>query len=93
MLSYLNDCSSEYSAISISVHDVSNGLKHVKLCKSCGVDGLSDEHFIYNGIYVKLYLSNLFTSFISHGYLPDGFMKSTIIPLIKNKTMFVSKTE
>ena len=28
-LSYLNDCSSDYSAISISVDDVSNGLKHV----------------------------------------------------------------
>ena len=86
VLSYLNDCSSEYSAISISVDDVINGLKLVKLCKSCGVDGLSAEHFIYAGKYVKVYLSILFTSFISHGYLPDGFMKSVIIPLIKNKT-------
>ena len=86
MLSYLNDCSSEYSAISISVDDVSNGLKLVKIGKSCGVDGLSAEHFIYAGNYVKVYLSILFTSFISHGYLPDGFMKAAIIPLIKNKT-------
>ena len=86
VLSHLNDCSSEYSALSISVDDVSNGLKLVKLGKSCGVDGLSAEHFIYAGNYVKVYLSILFTSFISHGYLPDGFMKSAIIPLIKNKT-------
>ena len=35
MLFYLNDCSSEYSAISISVDDFS--LKHVKLSKSCSV--------------------------------------------------------
>ena len=41
---------------------------------------------IYAGNYVKVYLSILFTSFISHGYLPDGCMKSAIIPLIKNKT-------
>ena len=34
VLSYLNDCSSEYSAISISFDDVNNGLKHVKLDKS-----------------------------------------------------------
>ena len=46
VLSYLNDCSSEYSVISISVDDVSNGLKLVKLGKSCGADGLSAEHFI-----------------------------------------------
>ena len=57
-------------------------VKLVKLGKSCGVDGLSAEHFMYAGNYVKAYLSILFTSFISHGYLPDGFMKSAIIPLI-----------
>ena len=34
VMCYLNDCSSEYSAIIISVVDVSNGLKHVKLGKS-----------------------------------------------------------
>ena len=69
VLSYFNDCSSEYSAISISVDDVSNGLKLVKLGKSCGVDGLSAEHYIYAGNYVKVYLSILFTPFISHDYL------------------------
>ena len=56
------------------------------LLLSCGVDGLSAEHCMYAGNYVKVYLSISFTSFISHGYLPDGFMKSAIIPLIKNKT-------
>ena len=86
VLFYLNDCSNEYSVISISVDNVSNGIKHVKLVKSCGVDGLSAEHFIYAGNYVKVYLSILFTSFISHGYLPNSFMKSAIIHLIKNKT-------
>ena len=86
MLSYINDCSSEYSVIGNSVDDVSNGLKLVKLGRSCGVDGLSAELFIYACNYVKAYLSILFTFFISHGYLPDGFMKSAIIPLIKNET-------
>ena len=56
------------------------------LNKSCGVDGLSAEHFIYAGDYVKVYLSILFTYFISHGYVPNSFMKSAIIPLMKNKT-------
>ena len=86
MLFYLNDCSSEYSAISISVDDVSNSIKHVKLGKSCGADGLSAQHFIYAGNYVKVYLSILFNYFIIHCHLTDGFMKSAIIPLIMNKT-------
>ena len=46
VLSYLNDCSSEYSAISISVDDVSNGLKLVKLGKSCGLDGQLNTLFM-----------------------------------------------
>ena len=41
-------------------------------------------------ICAERYLSIVFTSFISQGYLPDGLMKSAIIPmiklLIKNKT-------
>ena len=44
VLSSLNDCSSEYSAISISFDDVNYGLKLVKPGKSCGVDGPSAEH-------------------------------------------------
>ena len=57
-------CSSEYSAISISVDDVSNGPNLVKLGKSCGVDGLSTEHFIYAGNYVKyIYLFYLLLLF------------------------------
>ena len=87
VLSYLNDCSSEYSAISISVDDVSNGLKLVKLGKSCGVDGLSAQHFIYAGNYVKVYNIYLFyLLLLFHMVTPDGFMKSSaIIPLIKIK--------
>ena len=28
----------------------------------------------------------LFTSFITHGYLPADFMKTALVPIIKNKT-------
>ena len=28
----------------------------------------------------------MFTSCLTHGYLPDGLMRTIIIPLIKNKT-------
>ena len=35
---------------------------------------------------ICVYLSMLYTSMLSHGYLPEEFMKSFIVPLIKNKT-------
>ena len=33
-----------------------------------------------------VFLSILFNSFISHGYLPKDFMKTALIPIVKNKT-------
>ena len=35
---------------------------------------------------MHVYLSLLFNCFISHGYLPRDFMKTAIVPIIKNKT-------
>ena len=50
------------------------------------MDVLVAEHFIYAGNFTKVYLSILFTSFISHGHLPDSFMNSAIVSPIKNTT-------
>ena len=54
--------------------------------KACGVDGLAAEHFIYADERIHVILSILFNCFISHGYLPSEFMKTAIVPIIKNKT-------
>ena len=35
---------------------------------------------------IHVILSILFNCFISHGYLPSEFMKTAIVPIIKNKT-------
>ena len=51
-----------------------------------GVDRLAAEHFIYAHDIVYPILSNLFTSFITHGYLPADFMKTALVPIIRNKT-------
>ena len=45
------------------------------LGKSCGIDGLADEHLKYASNCANVCLSILFSSFISHGYLPDSLMK------------------
>lgn len=44
------------------------------------------EAFIYGGQRLKLYLSILFNLFFVHGYVPDVFCQSTIIPLVKCKS-------
>ena len=66
--------------------DILNALKNAKTGKACGVDRLAAEHFIYADAIVHIHLSLLFNYFISYGYLPRDFMKTAIVPIIKNKS-------
>ena len=66
--------------------DIFNALKNAKTGKACGVDGLAAEHFIYADAIIHVHLSLLFNCFITHGYLPRDFMKTAIVPIIKNKS-------
>ena len=76
----------ENESIEIRPLDIVNELKSVNKGKACGVDGLAAEHFIYADERIHVILSILFNCFISHGYLPSEFMKTAIVPIIKNKT-------
>ena len=76
----------ENKSIEIRPLDIVNALKSVNKGKACGVDGLAAEHFIYADERIHVILSILFNCFISHRYLPSEFMKTAIVPIIKNKT-------
>ena len=47
---------------------------------------MSADHFLYAHDILHVFLSLLFTSFITHGHLPSNFMKTALVPIIKNKT-------
>ena len=70
--------------------DIFNALKNTKTGKACGVDGLAAEHFIYANLTIHAYLSLLVNCFILHGYLLRDFMKTAIVPIIKNNTGYSS---
>ena len=42
--------------------------------------------YIFAHSRIHVLLSLLFSAFITHGYLPNMFMKTAIVPIIKNKT-------
>ena len=65
---------------------VTNAIDKLKCGKACGNDGLSAEHFIHSDRRITILLSIFYNRVISHGHLPDDFMKTIIIPLIKNKS-------
>ena len=57
----------------------------IKIDKFSGVDGISAEHFVLAHSHIHVSLSLLFSAFIKHGYMPNMFMKTAIVPIIKNK--------
>ena len=77
---------SNSSQITFTPIDILNAFKSLNIRKACGVDGVSAEHFLYAHDILHVFLSLLFTSFITHGHLPCNFMKIALVPIIKNKT-------
>ena len=74
------------SSINITPFNMLDALKSIKCGKSSGVDFISAEHFVFAHSRIHVLLSLLFSAFITHGHLPNMFMKTVIVPIIKNKT-------
>ena len=74
------------NSITITPFDILDVLKNIKCGKSSGIDGISAEHFVFDHSRIHILLSLLFSTFITHGYLPGMFMKTATVPIIKNKT-------
>ena len=55
------------------------------LGNSAGLDCLAAEHFVYSHNSVTVHLPFLFTCMLNHGYIPSDFMKTSIIPIVKNR--------
>lgn len=70
----------------ISVSDVINAIKNQKCGKAVGLDGIAMESIIYGGLRLSIHLCLLFNMFIKYQYLPESFMRSVIVPLVKCKS-------
>ena len=68
-------------SILFSISDINVALDSLKSGNACGVDGLMFAHRI-----TYVFLSLLFNVFNIHGYLPADFMRTAMVPIIKNKT-------
>ena len=65
---------------------VQNAIDKLKSGKACGHDGLSAENYIHPDSRIIMLMSIFYNKVISHGYLPGDFMKTSIIPFIKDKS-------
>ena len=70
----------------ISVGEISNAISDLPSGKAVGADNLSCEHYKFSSNRLHVLLALLYSAFLIHGFLPDDFMKSIIVPLVKDKT-------
>ncbi len=76
----------EHENIIVLPHIVQTAINKLKSEKSCGNDGLSGEHFKNSHDRLSVLLALFYSSALSHGYIPADFMKTIIVPLVKNKS-------
>ena len=69
----------------IAVSDLNNELKIQKCGKAVGPDGIAMEAIVYGGLRLSVHLYLLFDMFIRRQCLPESFMQSVIVPLVKRK--------
>ena len=73
------------SKMLIDASGIIESLKEIKLGKSAGIDGLAAEHYVYSHSSISVHLALLFTCMLNHGHVPTAFMKTSIIPILKNR--------
>jgi len=79
-------CTENNSDINVCVQDVVNAIGKQKKGKAIGPDDIAMEALVFGGNQLCVHICMLFNLFIKFKYLPNAFMQSVIIPLIKCKS-------
>ena len=72
--------------VTVSPDEIEHSINKLASGKSCGLDGVYAEHLKYSSNVYKILIAKCFSSFLSHGYLPDSFMSVVLVPIIKDKS-------
>jgi hypothetical protein len=87
----LSDCSLTGNLITAS--EISSAIKELKCGKSCGLDELNSEHFKYASDKLVVYLTLVYNAMLTHGYIPEKFMLTLLVPIVKNKKVCITDSE
>ena len=74
------------SNMAVSAKIITEIVSKLECGNSAGPDGISAECFKFSNTKIHVLLSLLFSMCLSHGYLPSTFIKTTIVPIVKNKS-------
>ena len=78
-------CDTPYEELFVSIEEVTHAIEKLDLNKACGSDGICSEHLKYASNVLVPLLAMCFTSFISHGFLPESMLSVMLVPVIKDK--------
>ena len=68
-----------------TIDGVKNAIANLKKNKAPGSDGIYPEMIIYAGDVLVDRLTKLFNMCLVHGFVPDSFGQSVIVPVLKDK--------
>ena len=76
-------CDTPYEELVVSIEEVTHAIEKLDLNKACGSDGICSEHLKYASNVLVPLLAMCFTSFISHGFMPELMLSVVLVPVIK----------
>ena len=69
----------------VTVYDTICAIKELPNNKSPGYDGLMSEHFKHASHRLYVLMAIVLQSMMKHGFLPQQFMTTMLVPILKNK--------
>ena len=84
VLSYIRNNHDTIDAV-VTVDDMIRSIKEFPNNKSPGYDGLMSEHFKYASHRLCVLMTIIIQIMIKHGFLPQQFMTTMLVPILKNK--------
>ena len=86
-------CDTPYEELVVSIEEVTHATEKLDLNKACVSDGICSEHLKYASNVLVPLLAMCFTSFMSHGFLPDSMLSVMLVPVIKDKAGKISSKD
>ena len=92
MREYMDKTKEPWWFVDIHPLEVEKAFRCLKRNKAAGPDMIETEHLQYGGRSLAIYLSVAMTSFLRHSLVPQQFLRSYIVPIVKEKAGDVTDT-
>lgn len=76
-----------------TVDEIMDSVKSLKGNKSPGMDNIYSEHYKHAGDRLYVLLALLFNAIVVHSFLPEKFMDSMLVPIVKDKKGNITRSD